>query len=926
MPKLKEQLDAMVAQEVIKPVDEPTEWCEPIILAGKPNGKIRICVDLSRLKMSGITLPEMHVCYLTRSQWGMSHGFIFIFAKKKEEHDETLREVLGHLKNSGITLNKEKCQFGVSNVTFLGHYINEHSIKSDKKKVKAITEMKLSADLQGVQHFMGIVNFLGHFVPNLAEITKPLNDLRKKDVLASDRVLASFDISKKTIISANSSSYGLGAVLKQEHEAKEWRPMAFASRTLTKTEQGYTQIEKEALPITWVCERFKDFVVEKNLPHQTDHKPLVPIFTTKDLKDLMPRLQRMDLFHYEGSEHLVVIDYFSHFIEVVRLTKLSSEAVVDHCKAIFAHHGIPDIVISDNGPQFRPSTISAFTKFASEVGFRHITSSPKHPQSNGQAEAAVKIVKNQMKKNKRSDSPLRNFYLDQKSCTSKLRGEEEQRKIAQKITFDRRQAAMKKAELIAEEKVWVKDLRAWGSVIEKLQRPLHTSWKPHETVSSPDNELPTEMEETPGNELTAEKLQQQTAITPGMKQLSPSPGKVLQIKDKNEANLIIEIDHYITENFKEAMDCGERNKWFKAMEEELSDIEKQSNMKPSQLLQKLRAIATPDISEKLIRTLWLDKLPDSFKAILLVSDEDVNKLAAMADKITDMTTKSEIYDINHDTNKVLLDKISELERQISQINLAVEAATNSTAGYIEPCRKYRLFVFDKISKLKFLVDTGADVSIIPATAQFKQESDYKLYAANGSKIKTFGVKILNLDLGLRRDFQWPFIIANVKRGILGADFLFKYNLLVDINKRKLIDGLTNLEIICEAISTFEGSITVKANSTFNLIAQFPDITKPLLFPTKLNHGVRHRIITKGQPKFARARQLDPRRLESAKQEFEFMLDNIIKPSKSQWASPLHLALKKDGTFRPCGDYRQLNFCTLPDRYPIPRIEDVQNIL
>ncbi|UYV72761.1 K02A2.6-like [Cordylochernes scorpioides] len=837
MPKLKEQLDAMVAQEVIEPVDEPTEWCAPIVLAGKPNGKIRICVDLSRLNLSverelhplpvlehelaqlngpkifsrldansgfwQIKLSEESQTLTTfitpfgrykfkRLPFGISSApehfqkrmsailrgvngvichmdDILIFAKRKEEHDETLREILRRLKNSGITLNKEKCQFGVSNVTFLGHYIDEHGIKADEKKVKAIAEMKPPTDVHGVQRFMGMVNFLGRFVPNLAEITKPLNDLRKKDVsfiwgspqkkgfekvkdvLASDRVLASFDISKKTMVSADASSYGLGAVLKQEHEANEWRPVSFASRTLTKTEQGYAQIEKEALAITWACERFKDFVVGKTFLIETDHKPLVPIFTTKDLNDLTPRLQRyrmrmlqfsfhifhtpgkdlitadalsrqplpghlpedeelqeevehfvrsfvlhqsttddrlakialnqkleptlqnvafyskngwpakcqlsplersfydvrdeigeengllmrglrviipsnmrkdvlnrihaghqgitkcrarakdhvwwpgigqeiqgmvktcekcienqplkheplipndfperpwqkvgMDLFHYEGSEYLVVVDYFSRFIEVVRLTKLSSEAVVDHCKAIFARHGIPDIVISDNGPQFRPSTTSAFTKFASEVGFRHITSSPKHPQSNGQAEAAVKIVKNLMKKNKdpvlalmeyratplanglspaellfgrkiRTMVPCTSSSLTPKTVDqSKLRGEEEQRKMAQKTAFDRRHAATKKAELIAGEKVWVKDLRAWGSVLEKASAPrsyivetpvgtyrrnsllLASSQQqvdPSETY--PDSELPAETEETPGNELPAEEL------------------------------------------------------------------------------------------------------------------------------------------------------------------------------------------------------------------------------------------------------------------------------------------------------------------------------------------------------------------------------------------------------------------------------------
>ncbi|UYV72544.1 hypothetical protein LAZ67_9003635 [Cordylochernes scorpioides] len=264
------------------------------------------------------------------------------------------------------------------------------------------------------------------------------------------------------------------------------------------------------------------------------HEPLIP----NDFPERLWQKVGMDLFHYEGN----------------------------HCKAIFARHGIPDIVISDNGPQFRPSTTSAFTKFASEVGFRHITSSPKHPQSNGQAEAAVKIVKSLMKKNKdpilalmeyratplanglspaellfgrkiRTMVPCTSLSLTPKTVDqSKLRGEEEQRKIAQKKAFDRCHAATEKAELIAGEKVWVKDLRAWGSVLEKASAPcsyivetpvgtyrrnsllLASSQQqvdPSET--SPDSELPAETEETPGNELPAEELQQLPAIAPEIK-------------------------------------------------------------------------------------------------------------------------------------------------------------------------------------------------------------------------------------------------------------------------------------------------------------------------------------------------------------------------------------------------------------------------
>ncbi|GFW51246.1 hypothetical protein TNCV_3595281 [Trichonephila clavipes] len=83
----------------------------------------------------------------------------------------------------------------------------------------------------------------------------------------------------------------------------------------------------------------------------------------------------------------------------------------------------------------------------------------------------------------------------------------------------------------------------------------------------------------------------------------------------------------------------------------------------------------------------------------------------------------------------------------------------------------------------------------------------------------------------------------------------------------------------------------------------------------------------GPPVYSKAHQLDSKKLEIAKQEFKFMLDkDIIRPFKSPWACPLHLVNKKDRSVRACGDYRRLNAQIIPDRYPIPRIEDFQHIL
>ncbi|UYV65013.1 hypothetical protein LAZ67_3002817 [Cordylochernes scorpioides] len=209
-------------------------------------------------------------------------------------------------------------------------------------------------------------------------------------------------------------------------------------------------------------------------------------------------------------------------------------------------------------------------------------------------------------------------------------------------------------------------------------------------------------------------------------------------------------------------------------------------------------------------------------------------------------------------------------------------------------------------------------------------SDYKLYAAIGTEIVTYGTKVRNLDIGLRRQFQWPFVIANTNRAIIGADFLNNFGLIIDIKNKRLIDGITNLSIrgVIQSISDMGNISTLNSSSKVSaILTKYPNLCRPPSDFVEAKHSVKHYIPTRGQPIHSKARRLDSQRLTLAKAEFQYMLNNgIIRPSNSPWASPLHLVSKKDESLRPCGDYRRLNAVTLPDRYPIPRLDDFHHIL
>jgi len=97
-----------------------------------------------------------------------------------------------------------------------------------------------------------------------------------------------------------------------------------------------------------------------------------------------------DLFEWKGAMYVLVVDYYSRYIEIARLTQATSADVINHLKSMFARHGIPEAFVSDNGPQY---TSGMFEDFAKEYEFQHVTSSPYFPQANGKAERAVETVK-----------------------------------------------------------------------------------------------------------------------------------------------------------------------------------------------------------------------------------------------------------------------------------------------------------------------------------------------------------------------------------------------------------------------------------------------------------------------------------------------------------------------------------------------------
>jgi len=168
-----------------------------------------------------------------------------------------------------------------------------------EERVNAIAQVKTPENVYQLKAFLGLVNYYGKFFRNMSSLASPLYSLLKANVkfywgpeqnkafiniknhLMSKTILTHYDTTLELVLACDASPNGIGAVLSHRSPNREEKPIAFASRTLSKSEQGCSQLDKEALALVFGVKYFHQYLYGRPFILKTDHKPLISIFGEK---------------------------------------------------------------------------------------------------------------------------------------------------------------------------------------------------------------------------------------------------------------------------------------------------------------------------------------------------------------------------------------------------------------------------------------------------------------------------------------------------------------------------------------------------------------------------------------------------------------------------------------------------------------------
>ncbi|KAL9987237.1 hypothetical protein ACROYT_G001509 [Oculina patagonica] len=307
--KVKEELDRMEKLSVIYATSgfwhiKLDEKSSELLTFNTPFGQYRYL----RMPFGINSAPEIFQKRMTQAFEDLSGvktiaDDILIWGRNEVEHNHRLEQVLERSRKVG-----SKKKILTAEVPYIGHVLTANGLKPDPSKVCAVEEMPSPADKPALLRFLGMVNYIGKFIPNLADLTQPLRELLHKEVEWhwSERQEKAFRAIKEKLTSDATLQY---------YDVDQCATHPDHSTLLKK---NYAQIEKELLAIVYGCTKCHQYVYGKKVKVQTDHKPLEALFkkplfqTLQRLQRMMLSLQHYDLqVEYEPGKNLFIADTLS---------------------------------------------------------------------------------------------------------------------------------------------------------------------------------------------------------------------------------------------------------------------------------------------------------------------------------------------------------------------------------------------------------------------------------------------------------------------------------------------------------------------------------------------------------------------------------------------------------------------------------------